>query len=80
MLYPLSYEGGEALRIPGWAYWGVAGRPCAYVHVRLAVLAPNADMGAGIDPTIQDRIRARHAPSASVRARSSASEHTSTTR
>ena len=27
MLYPLSYEGGEVLRIPGWAYRGVPGRP-----------------------------------------------------
>ena len=27
MLYPLSYEGGEDLRIPGSAYRCVAGRP-----------------------------------------------------
>jgi hypothetical protein len=33
MLYPLSHEGGEDLRIPGWAYRGVAGRPSGYVHV-----------------------------------------------
>jgi hypothetical protein len=42
MLYPLSYEGGEVLRIPGWAYRGVPGRPWGYTQVQWVELVGRA--------------------------------------